>query len=268
MRTVSKIFLSAACAMCGHAATAQTTDVASSNRRVTTAVIVSDSTRPSTEPLSPSDLQVTLDPVSVVGAGSVVVGVTLPAITCDTRCPVDRTVVVTASDDACSFPQDPTSDALAAPSKSYSFRLQGSHTMTLTSTVTANCAAVATDRAVQFVEETSTVIPASASLSLVAPDLLDLVMRTKSIASGGTGTGRVRLNAAAITDMTVELRSADTALAVVPASVVVPAGKITADFPINAGTVGAETSVRIDATCKDSGKATSQRARLTILPAP
>lgn len=238
-----------------------TTDATGGNERSTTTQLAADSSR-----LPASDLGISISPASLTGNGSVAVSVTLPASTC-TDCNVDRLVVLKASDAACSIPVTTLAASRTVPSQSYSLRIQGDHSTTLTGSVTASCSTVPTDRSVKISEVSSSVIPASASLALIAPDLGGLAMRPESVASGSVGTGRAKLNTLAITDMTVTLLSANSELAGVPATVVIPAGKSYADFPIKVGMVSAETVVRIDASCTNSGKSTTQRARLTILPA-
>ena len=83
----------------------------------------------------------------------------------------------------------------------------------------------------------------------VNPVIPATLMLTPSILSGGnSGTGTVTLNYASNTDKSVSLSSSDTVTASVPATVTVPAGQTTAQFPVTTFSVLILKNVNITAT--------------------
>ncbi len=104
---------------------------------------------------------------------------------------------------------------------------------------------------------------ANAMRSCLAPGLLSTSISPSVVASGAGSTGTVTLTSAAGSGgAVVSLSSTNPALVNVPASITVPAGAVSATFPISASTTATQASVTITA----SYSGTSKAAILTVNP--
>jgi uncharacterized repeat protein (TIGR01451 family) len=102
-------------------------------------------------------------------------------------------------------------------------------------------------------------------LTVLAPVLDSLApLNPDSVVGGGTSTGTVTLTGPApAAGTTVALKSSNTAVATVPANVVVAAGQTSANFTVTTKVVASNTNVTITAT-----KTTSKTATLSVTTAP
>jgi hypothetical protein len=105
-------------------------------------------------------------------------------------------------------------------------------------------------------EPSATVGPAQTS----GPGVASLVLSPTSVVGGDSATGTVTLNTTA--GGTVTLTSSNTSVAMVPASVTVPADSTTANFTVGTSEVATLTNVTITATYNE----TSQTATLAVMP--
>lgn len=143
----------------------------------------------------------------------------------------------------------------------YSVRIEGDTDNAAAASVRVVCADVANDQVVTISDDLN------GRVSFQLPGILnDIVARTKSIASGGTGVGRVKLSYASRNHIVVALASMNPELVSVPAMVTVPAGATYVDFPIAAGTAAAETVVKIKGTFTGPTGSATKGASVTILP--
>ncbi len=95
------------------------------------------------------------------------------------------------------------------------------------------------------------------------PVLHAMAVNPNSIASAGTATGSVTLSESAPAGgIAVALASTNTAVATVPANIIVPSGSATASFNVTGKTVAAKTTITISATYSGITKT----AALTVNP--
>jgi hypothetical protein len=215
-----------------------------------------------------SNVILTSDAATIVGGPkqSVTITATIPPQTSSTN-ETSRTVEVATSkwvtiksnDPLCTVPVSETTISRGEV-VSYSIALSGSDSGGWTGSVKVPCKATAVDVPVTFSEGTSS------TMVVVQPLLQNLIPRTKSVASGGKGTGRVKLNQAWPSEVIVTLESALPAALGVPAVVTVPAGATIVDFPVTGGTVAKEVLVRVTGTCSATGITTTAKASFTVLP--
>jgi hypothetical protein len=98
------------------------------------------------------------------------------------------------------------------------------------------------------------------------PTIFSVTLKAPVIEGGQSTTGSVLLtNVAPTGGATVALASSNIGVATVPVNVVVPAGQLTASFPITTTPVATQTPVTISASLPPG---TTQSATLTAVPAP
>ena len=190
-------------------------------------------------PAAPSGLS--LSPLSVQG-GSISTGtVTLGS----PAGPSGVAITLASSNSAASVPATVTVPS-GQTSATFTVTTSGVNANT-TSTITASYGSN------QF-NQTLTITPASLSIFTLNPP---------SVLGGASSTGTITLTGPAGTSGTIISLASSSASATVPASVTVPAGKVTASFTVSTTPVGTQTSAVITATLNNQ----PLTATLTITPA-
>ncbi|CAN5698092.1 hypothetical protein BH11ARM2_BH11ARM2_06230 [soil metagenome] len=103
--------------------------------------------------------------------------------------------------------------------------------------------------------------PKTHAVKVLADDASGILLSPASVKGGTATTGEVRLLAITTVDTVVTLSSSKTDLATVPASVTIPAGQLSATFPITTYATRTTKTVKIAAT-----KGAAVKAVLTITP--
>jgi len=223
--------------------TSATFNVATSTVSTSTAVTIqgnyngAKSTVLTVLPASVALASVSLNPTSVVGGTNSTGTVTLSG-----TAPTGGAVVALSSSNS-AVASVPANVTVVAGNSSATFNVTTSNVASSTTvTIQGNYGAIKA--------ATLTVTPAAVTAS-------SLTLNPTSVTGGANSTGTVTLSAAAPTGgAAVSLQSSNTAAAVVPASVNVPAGSTSATFTITTSTVTAGTSVTITATLGVSRTAT------------
>jgi soluble P-type ATPase len=96
-----------------------------------------------------------------------------------------------------------------------------------------------------------------------APSIVGLTLNPSSVAGGSSSTGTITLSAAASSPTTVTLSSSSAPIVTVPASVTVPAGATSVNFPVNTTSVSSSFTATIGAALNGL----SRSATLTVTPA-
>lgn len=193
----------------------------------------------------------TLNPTSVNG-GSLSTG----EVTLSSPAPSGGTVVSLSSNDT-SVASVPTSVTVAAGSAFAAFQVT---TKTVTNTTTVKISA----------SQSGVTQQASASLTVTpppapGPTLTSLTLNPGSEIGGSTSTGSVTLSGPAPSGgAVVSLSSSNSALAVVPANVTIPAGATGAVFAVNTSVVTVSSAISISATYAG----VTQTSSLTVTAAP
>ncbi len=110
---------------------------------------------------------------------------------------------------------------------------------------------------------TATFAGSTATATLIVNPILTLTLSPAAVVGGTSATGTVALAQAPETAATVSLQSSDSKAALVPNSVVVPAGQLSASFAISTNSVTAPLTIIVTA----SYAAATQSAALTVNPA-
>jgi hypothetical protein len=131
-------------------------------------------------------------------------------------------------------------------------------------TFTANTAPVTQTTAVGVSASSGGTTVSTTVFLVVSTAVSSVTLNPSSVTGGISSTGTVTLQSAAPTgNAVVTLASSNTVLAVVPNSVVVPAGQTSTTFTVNTAQVTATTTVAISATYQN----VTQSATLTLNPA-
>ena len=197
---------------------------------------------------SPAVSSLTLNPASVTGGNSSTGTVTFSA-----SAPSGGTVVTLSSGNS-STATVPSSVTVGAGSTSASFTLS---TQPVTSTTSAVITATLGSSSKQATLTISPPAPAT------AVSLSSLTLNPTTVRGGDSSQGTVILSGAAPSGgVVVTLATSDSAMAMVPASVTVPAGQSSASFKVDTGRAASNTSVTVSAAYDGVTNAAS----LTVTP--
>jgi len=110
---------------------------------------------------------------------------------------------------------------------------------------------------------TATFAGSTSTATLIVNPALTITLSPAAVVGGTSATGTISLAQAPTTPATVTLQSSDSKSALVPASVIVPAGQLSASFTISTSNAIAPVAIVITGTYGNA----SQSATLTINPA-